>query len=250
MASGHLSRLPYRSRLFARYLNDYYVSRSLRGNRFECPVCGGRFDTFLPYGNPLRPNARCPRCGAFERHRLLWLYLRARTEIFSSRTSLLDVAPVWYIQRKLRALKNLDYLSIDLSSIVAMRHMDLTHLDLPSDHFDSIMCFHVLEHIPDDRMAMSELYRVLRPGGWALIQVPVYKGLKETVEGPDVRDPSERIRRFGHPDHVRKYGQDYTQRLGQAGFEVLEDRWAQSLSEQGARLFGVNRWEVFYRCSK
>ncbi len=251
MIPGPIRKMfPPVSRLLFRYLSDRYLSRSLRGDRFQCPVCGGRFDVFLPYGIPPRSNARCPRCGAFERHRLLWLYLKERTDIFSADMSLLDVAPVWYIQRSLRALRQLDYLSIDLDSPVAMKHMDLTNLDLPSDSFDSIICFHVLEHIPDDQKAISELHRVLKPGGWALIQVPVYRSLAKTIEGADITDPAERIRRFGHPDHVRKYGRDYVHRLEKAGFEVTQDRWAMSLSEHDALLYGVNRWEIFYRCSK
>lgn len=111
-----------------------------------------------------------------------------------------------------------DYISIDLDGTQAMRAMDLTALDFPDAHFDAVVCNHVLEHIPDDRKALREIYRALKPGGWASLQVPM-KG-EVTFEDPTILDPSERNKYFGQDDHVRQYGSDYTQRLKETGFDV------------------------------
>lgn len=242
--------LPVERQLELRHLGDRLAARRLAGERFECPVCEGRFDVLLPYGRPPRSRARCPRCGAFERHRLLWLYLRRRTDFFTARLAVLDVAPVWYIQHRCRRLPNLDYLSVDLESPVAMRHMDLTALALPDRSFDCILCIHVLEHVADEARALAELQRVLKPGGWALLQVPLDGRLEHTREDPAVCDPVERRRRFGHPDHLRRYGRDYPERLRRAGFAVTADDWAASLPAEQARRWAVPRSQIIYRCRR
>lgn len=189
------------------------------GSRRTCPLCGLSSSVFLPHGARLRFDARCPFCSSLERHRLDWLYLQRRTSLLDGRPKrLLHVAPEECVARKLRSLASIDYLSGDLSMRTAMVKMDLTQIQFPDGSFDVILCSHVLEHIPDDRKAMSELYRVLRPGGWALIQVPVTG--RPTVEDPSVTDPAERERRFGQHDHVRIYGPDFKERLEAAGFHV------------------------------
>lgn len=193
---------------------------SLYGDSFYCPICGGRYRKFLPGGVKLRPNAQCPGCGSLERDRLLWIVLEYlwKTRKISKGGNLLHVAPEPMLTKKLK--RSYNYLSVDLDGSRAMQAMDITDINLPDCQFDTIICNHVLEHIPDDIKAMSEIYRVLKPGGWASLQIP--RGTQEnTEEDLSIADPEERKRLYGNKNHVRRYGKDYQLRLEKAGFEVL-----------------------------
>lgn len=197
-----------------------------RGTKRFCPICEGRFRKFLPAGVDRRPDARCPRCGSAERHRLLWLYLQDRTDVLNPERQLriLHVAPEPLLARKLSALPGIDYVSGDLAGI-GMMQFDVTRLPFDDRSFDVVLCLHVLEHVPDDLSALREFARVLR--GWGILQVPVFGG--RTIEDPSVTDPRERLRRFGQEDHVRMYGRDYEERLRVAGFDVLVDDYVRQL---------------------
>jgi ubiquinone/menaquinone biosynthesis C-methylase UbiE len=216
----------------------------------ECPICGLTLPEFQPYGTTPRPNALCPNCGSLERHRLLWFFLKERTNLFKGGMRILDIAPTKGLSEHLAANRQIDYLSIDKDSSLAMRKMDITALELPSNHFDCLLCYHVLEHIPEDRMAMRELFRVLKPGGWAIIQVPIDKQRPQTLEGAHISDPAERARLFGQADHVRTYGLDYKCRLEEAGFAVHVDDFALSLSAGQIKRYAIHAWEDIYVCSK
>ncbi len=192
------------------------------GTRYHCPCCDGRFSEFLPFGvaRATRQGAMCPACGSLERHRMLTLYLRRRTKLLEVPTSLLHFAPERRIANWLKGHSNINYVSTDLFSPEAAVRSDITDLLFRDATFDAVICFHVLEHIPDDHKAMTELLRVLRPGGEALIQVPLYPDQEETFEDPTVTDPRERERIFDQSDHVRRYGRDFPRKLERAGFEV------------------------------
>lgn len=230
----------------------YFNLRSLWyiGNKYTCPCCNGHFRKFLPYGVKPRPNAECPRCNSLERHRLLWLYLRDRTNFFRDRLKVLDVAPMDFFQQRCKYLPNLDYISVDISSPIAMIKMDITNINLPNDYFDCIICCHVLEHVPDDKKAIMELFRVLKPGGWAILQSPVDPNLDETFENPNIISPEERERVFGQSDHVRIYGQDYKARLERAGFIVKLDNYVKELEDNIIKKYGLIKDEVIYFCIK
>lgn len=204
--------------------------------RVECPICGWRFREFLPHGLKRRRNARCPRCDSLERQRLLWLYLRDRTDFFSEPLRVLHFAPETYFVRRFRSLPNVDLVTVDLSYPFVDVNLDITRLPFGGGAFDVVLCSHVLEHVPDDRAAMAEIHRVLRPGGWAVVMVPFDRAREATVEDPSVTDPAERERRFGQRDHVRLYGRDYVHRLRDAGFDVEEDPLARELD---ARRYGL-----------
>jgi SAM-dependent methyltransferase len=222
--------------------------RLARGEGVECPCCGGRFRRFVPYGvRPRRPNAQCPGCGAVERHRLLWLYLRERTDLLSRPQRLLHVAPEEGFAERLRALPGLRYASADLASPLAGVRADVRHLPFGDGRFDALLCHHVLEHVPDDRAAMRELRRVLRPGGWAILQSPVRAKMAETLEDPSVTDPRERERLYGQHDHVRQYGRDYGERLREAGFEVRAERFVDELPPERRARHGLKR-ETIWLC--
>jgi ubiquinone/menaquinone biosynthesis C-methylase UbiE len=142
------------------------------------------------------------------------------------------------------------YLSVDYDSKLAMQQMDITDIRDRDASFDAVICNHVLEHVDDDRVALRELFRVLRPGGWALLQTPVDAALAVTAEDPTVTDPRERERRFGQRDHHRRYGADYVSRLTQAGFDVTPEAYAASLPEAVQTEYGLDLDEMIYLCRK
>jgi SAM-dependent methyltransferase len=180
-----------------------------RGDAVQCPVCGGQFARFLPYGG--RDGALCPGCGCAERHRLLWLWLAEEDRL---RGRMLAFGPDDATNARLRGRPGLDYLSADIDGTQAMIAADIVRLPFPDASFDGILCSHVLEHVRDEQAALSELRRVLRPGGWAAIMLPVDRSVEATIEDPSVTTPEAREARFGHYDHVRLYGRDVARRVG------------------------------------
>lgn len=211
------------------------------GTACYCPICDSSIRQFQPTGkvnsNP-RLNARCPVCNSLERHRMIWLYLKQETNLLSSEPKkMLHVAPEECLMEKFAQLSHIDYLTADLIN-PAMVKMDLTDIQYPENSFDIIYCSHVLEHIPDDLKAMSELARVLDPNGWAILQVPIDRD--ETFEDPSVIDPLERERLFGQKDHVRSYGRDYQQRLEQSGFKVKVIPYVDQFDDLEQKKYGLN----------
>lgn len=221
-----------------------------RGNRVFCPCCEGNFRSFLPFGANRRQNAICPGCLSLERHRLIWLYLKNNTNLFQENLVVLHVAPEYIFQQKLIYLGNLKYLTADIVSGEAMVQMDITNIHYDDNYFDVILCNHVLEHIPDDDRAMKELYRVLKPGGWAILQVPIDKRLAKTIEGEPSLTLQEREKLFGHHDHVRQYGRDYKVKLEQAGFIVKLNSYPQELGIGAIKKFGLIPDEDIFLCLK
>ncbi len=138
---------------------------------------------------------------------------------------------------------HVDYVSIDLSSRLARERMDLRRLQFPDEHFDFIYCSHVLEHIREDRQAMSELFRVLKVGGLALVIVPIRTG--PTIEDPAVTSPEERKALYHHPDHVRCYGDDFKERLEAIGFQVARHVATTGMPEAERRRQGINSEPLF-----
>ncbi len=189
------------------------------GTRYFCPVCHSSVRAFLEAGRPPRPGARCPICGALERHRSTWLLFQRETNLLNATPKrMLHIAPEPAFTSHFKLLPQLTYLTADLYNPAAMVKMDITAIDYPPASFDVIYCSHVLEHVSDDRLAMREFYRVLSLTGWALIQVPIT--VAQTEEDPTITTPQERERRFGQEDHVRNYGPDVQTRLQEAGFLV------------------------------
>ena len=229
----------------------YLKRRGIRywGFRFTCPCCNGYFRTFVPFGTKPTQIA-CPRCYSLERHRLLQLYLRGKTNFFKDNLKVLDIAPTQFFQEICKSLSNIDYLSADIFSPLAMIKMDITTIPLPDNRFDCIICYHVLEHVLDDQKAMRELFRVLKPGGWAILQSPVDHNRDKTFEDLTIVSPDERERVFGQNDHVRIYGIDYKGRLEKAGFLVKVDNYVEELGESAIKKFGLTRDEKIYFCTK
>lgn len=200
------------------------------GDRITCPCCGGHFRKLITHRGV--PDVRCPRCGSMERHRLLWLYLQQRTDLVTRHHRVLHMAPETAIQRLLRKLPNIDYVSADLASPLADVHCDLQSLPFEDGSFDVVICNHVLEHIPDDRRAMTELARVTAPGGFALLMCPIAADRATTLEDPSVKTSEDALRVYSQEDHVRLYGADYCDRLEAAGFTMRVERFLEDLDEE------------------
>lgn len=193
----------------------------LKGRRYTDPIDGREFRAFLPYGyEKPRENVLSPSTLSLERHRLLWLFLQHETDFFSRPARLLHFAPEQAFYRRFKKLRHLEYITTDLNSPLAGVKADICNLPFAANSFDIILCNHVLEHIPDHRKALSELYRVMKPGGWGIFQVPQDLKRETTFEDPSITDPEQRRRLFGQYDHVRVYGHDYFDLLRQAGFEA------------------------------
>ncbi len=196
------------------------------------------------------PNVICWTCGSHERHRALWLLLNSQhPELLAQTRSLLHFAPEPGIGGHLRALLGRRYVTADLVEGRADLVLDLNRLALEDASYDAIVCSHVLEHIPDDRRAMSEMRRVLRPGGWALIAVPINTEAP-TLEDPSVTAPEDRRRVFWQEDHVRLYGMDIADRLGEAGFEVSVERPADAISERDRERYRLGLGPIFFLASR
>ena len=179
------------------------------------------------------------------------MFLRTRTEFFGGGvSSFLHVAPEPFFVTIFKEAVGQGYISGDLFSHDAMEKMDITKIQHPAASFDAVYCSHVLEHVVDDRKAMSELYRVLKPNGWAILNVPITTD--ETFEDPSVIDPEERRLIFGQRDHVRRYGPDYVDRLKSVGFDVVRFVPSDLLSDATILKYGLSgegTGEIFY-CTK
>lgn len=218
------------------------------GKNVQCPCCGHSFSNFASYGYKKRDNVLCRWCLSLERHRGLWLYLHEKTNVFTKKMKMLHFAPEHQLQELLKGSPNIEYVSADLDMPTAMVKMDITNITFEDNTFDAIICNHVLEHVPDDHKAMSELCRVLKPGGWAILQTPISKS-PTTLEDLSIIDPKERERLYGQDDHVRTYGMDKKDRLEKAGFTVALDPYLHNLSDEIINRYAIEREDVWL-CKK
>jgi SAM-dependent methyltransferase len=221
----------------------------MAGRRVECPCCGSRFRHFRGFHGPDR---LCWRCGALERHRSLWLYLNREPDLTRPGVSVLHVAPEPILRDRFQSVPGVRYVGGDLNAEYGPERIDVTDLQFDDASFDVVMCNHVLEHVPDDRQAMRELARVLKPGGRAILQVP-YVDANMTDEDPAVVDSADRLRRFGQSDHVRRYGWDYVDRLRDAGFSVEVERPERQLPDELVERYGLRAYgsvEPIFACRR
>ena len=223
----------------------------LKGNNHIDPIDGKAFKTFLPYGyGKQRPNVLSPSTLSLERHRLLWLYLKNETDFFTSNKKVLHFAPEQAFYKRFRQLKNLDYTTTDLLSPLADVKADICDLPFKDNTYDVILCNHVLEHIPDDTKAMQELYRVLKPNGMAILQIPQDLNRAKTFEDNTITDKKERAEIFGQYDHVRIYGRDYFDKLRSIGFKVEEVDYTANFSEAEIDKYRLAKGEIIPVCYK
>jgi SAM-dependent methyltransferase len=218
------------------------------GDKVECPICQHHYRVFLPYGriNP-RPNALCPSCLSLERHRLIWLYLQDKTNFFQQKLDVLHIAPEHCFMKPFEKQHGGKYITADIESPLAKVKMDIHEMPFEENRFDAVLCNHVLEHVTDDIKAMSEIRRVLKPGGWAIMQIPFFSPVPDvTFEDHSITDKREREKIFGQDDHVRKYGRDYTKRIERAGLKSNEDRFVSELPKELIFRYGLASSEIIY----
>lgn len=232
----------------ARLLSIFYI-----GNKVECPVCNSKYRKFLPYGRNTssRENALCPSCLSLERHRLMALYMKRKTNFYSANLKVLHVAPEYCFIDRFEQMKNLDYITADIESPLAKVKMDIHQIPFEDNTFDVAFCNHVMEHVDDYILAMSELHRVLKPGGWALIQSPQDMKYEVTYEDPTITDPKEREKHFLQNDHLRLFGRNYGRELEKGGFKVTEDRFVMDeLTREEVQRYSLPGEEIVYFCRK
>ena len=223
----------------------------LKGNTFTDPIDGKSFKSFLPYGyGTQRQNVLSPSTLSLERHRLLWLYLQNESDFFSAEKKVLHFAPEQAFYKRFRKMKNLDYVTTDLNSPLADVKANICDLPFKDNEFDAILCNHVLEHIQDDTKAMQELYRILKPGGYGVFQIPQDLNRATTFEDDSITDKKERAKIFGQYDHVRIYGRDYFDKLRSVGFKVEEVDYTSKLSESDITKYCLAKGEIIPVVSK
>jgi SAM-dependent methyltransferase len=225
----------------------------LKGKKYTDPIDGKSFRKFLPYGyGTQRPNVLSPSTLSLERHRLLWLYLQNETNFFNAEKpkKVLHMAPEQCFLKRFKKLKHIDLVTADLYSPIVDVKADICNLPFDDNSFDIIFCNHVLEHIPDDQKAMQELFRVLKNGGMAILQIPQDYSRAITYEDFSITTPEERAKHFGQYDHVRVYGSDYFDRLRSAGFKVEEVNYSQKLSEKEIDTYRLMKDEILPVCTK
>lgn len=221
------------------------IAFSLKGKTYTDPIDGKSFRKFLPYGyeNP-RENVLSPSTLSLERHRLLWLYLKNETDFFTKPIQLLHFAPEQAFYKRFKKLNHITYTTTDLNSPLADVKADICDLPFDDNSFDVILCNHVLEHIPDDTKAMQELFRVLKPGGWGIFQIPQDLKREQTFEDNTITDRKERARIFGQYDHVRIYGRDYFDKLRNIGFTVEEVDYTNRLPKEDVEKYRLAKGEI------
>lgn len=235
----------------ASYWVSPLVSFYLKGNTFTDPIDGKSFRKFLPYGyGTQRENALAPGTLSLERHRLLWIYLKNETDFFTSPKKVLHIAPEQCFLKLFKKQKNLEYITADLYSPIADVKADICDLPFEDNSFDVVFCNHVLEHIEDDKKAMSELLRVLKPKGLGIFQIPQDLGLNETYEDFSITSKEERKKHFGQYDHVRIYGKDYFDKLRAIGFNVQEVDYSKSINPELVTKYCLVKGEILPVCTK
>jgi SAM-dependent methyltransferase len=219
-----------------------------RGNNVECPICRHRYRKFLPYGRiKPRENALCPNCQSLERHRLIWLYLEKKTDFMKRKQRVLHIAPEACFMKRFESIHGDGYVTADIESPLAKVKMDIHQIPFDADSFDVVLCNHVLEHVDDDIKAMSEICRVLKGQGYAVLQIPIFSPLPEvTLEDRSITDPREREKAFGQDDHVRKFGKDYPKRIDSSGLTSVVSRFTSELAPDDITRYGLAAGEVLY----
>jgi SAM-dependent methyltransferase len=244
-----LNKLPRPLLIRLSYLFKKIAPIVYKGNKVECPVCNRSYSKFLSYGSSIahRENVLCPGDLTLERHRLMWLYLKDHSNFFSNdKLNVLHIAPEQCFHQRFKQQENLNYLTGDLVSPIADLHFDLHQIPLEENRFDVIFCNHVLEHVDDANQCMRELFRVMKPGGWGIMQVPQDFDRDITFEDPSIKSEEDRERYYWQKDHVRLFGKDYPNWLENAGFKVEVFEKEKHYSTDQIQRFRLQEKEILY----
>ncbi len=220
------------------------------GDKVECPVCGKTFSRFLPYGRTLRKNVLCPNCLSLERHRLLWLYLKEKTNFFTENLKVLHIAPEQCFYKRFKEMPNLDYTTGDLVSPLADVKFDIQNIPFENNTFDVVICNHVLEHVENDMKALSEIKRILKKTGFAILMVPIDFKRHNTYEDPKIKTSKEREKHYWQSDHRRLYGLDYSERLAKAGLYCSDENFIHLVSEDKKQRYRLTDTELMFAYRK
>lgn len=241
------------------FLPSYLWLRSLKyiGNKVYCPCCDTHFSKFLEVG-PKRQPMLCPRCRSNDRDRFFWLYLEANPGFFKEGIKLLHVSPETIYYKRFKKIPGVRYTAGDkfVLQFGSTYPADTVYLDITNmpeyaeNTFDFIFCSHVLEYIKEDRQSLRELYRVLKPGGKAIISIPINHGHYETLEDPNITDPKEQERLYGDTGHLRYYGEDYGERVKEAGFTIQFTPVTDFITAEMITKCVINPKDVVHLCLK
>lgn len=239
-----------------------YMRARLSGTTYYCPFCKGGFSEFYPagfdypvlkeqdvVGGGRREHVRCPQCSSSNRDRMMYLYL-TDAGVAEKELSILHVAPEKKMEQYLKSLPKVKHVSVDIDPERGDMQMDIQSLRFPDATFDVVICNHVLEHVADDARAMREILRVLKPGGFAILQVPIARRLSRTYEDATITDPKDRERAYGQHDHVRLYARDYKDRLTAAGFIVDVVPYAEMIGTEKTKRYALDPREDLYVCRR
>ncbi len=228
-----------------------FIAFFLKGTKYTDPIDEKSYKKFLPYGyTKIRENVLASGTFSLERHRLFWLYLKNETSFFKGNYKVLHFAPEQAFYSRFKKMTTLEYITSDLNSPLADVKADICQLPFSNNEFDFIFCNHVLEHIHDDTKAMKELYRVLKPGGIGIFQIPLDLSRAVTFEDNTIIDKKERTKIFGQYDHVRIYGRDYFEKLRSIGFSVIEEDYTKKFTESEIDHFRLAKGEILPVCKK
>jgi len=257
--------VPYWLGMKLRGVWQKFLAMQYSGSEYHCPYCGNSFRKFLPGGSDFsiliekqmvgagyRDNMLCPRCFSVDRDRLIYLYLKEKTNIFTAPLKVLHIAPEGCLRALLMSLPNIQYKSgvkyFDGQYYYdrKVNLMDVSDMPFEDGSFDVVICNHVLEHIENDAKAVSEIYRVLLPGAWAILQVPISRILQTTFHDPNAITPKQREEVYGQFDHVRIYGQDYPDFLNKHGFMVKKFNPFQDGFHEDLKKYALNPEESLF----
>jgi SAM-dependent methyltransferase len=243
-----------RKRIHIRLFINKLTSIFYRGNTFYCNCCNRSFRKFKPKGNTLtqRANVECPYCGSLERIRNLLFYVQNETDLLTGKYRLLHFAPEWALIPIFKKNKKLEYITADINPNLADYQVDIMNIPFPDNSFDYIICSHVLGHVPDEKKAIAELYRVLKTGGTALVATLIDLTNPHTFETNEADAPQKRLQYYSEPDLFRLHGTDFGERLAQGGFNVETINYPLLLGQEITQKYalGDGSRELIYKCSK
>ncbi|PRT19559.1 glycosyl transferase family 2 [Bacillus toyonensis] len=235
------------------------VTRIFEKEVCYCQYCNQQFAKFSPwpahYDFPKykfemwnKDTGICPVCDSMDRERLYRVYIEMETDLLSGNDTVLHIAPEAKVRGWFSQYKNITYVCGDIEpKDPLMKEIDVTRIVYENNTFDVILCNHVLERVFDDEKAMRELYRVLKPNGWGIIQVPIVMNVDSIIENKLIVTPKLRKLAFGHEDHVRIYNQSgFIQRLMNVGFKVELYNIAEKQGMKSAKRFGLSETDMLY----
>jgi SAM-dependent methyltransferase len=243
--------LSERTRINVRLMANKIIAPLYYGDNFYCNCCEKKFSKFLPKGNITRQNAKCPYCGSLERTRILLEYLRGETNLFTSKITLLHLAPEYSLFNIFKKL-DIEYIDADINPNYANHEMDITNINYSDNYFDLIICSHILAHIKDENKALMELYRVLKTNQKLLILTLIENENSKTVESNTIMSENDTTNHTKESLVYRIHGNDYLNKLKSFGFVVNKVDYRQKFNpkEIEKNRFGDGKREMIIECTK